>query len=215
VDASPSPRRRVLDLYTSSAAARLYARLKLMILPLREAADALPRRGVILDMGCGFGFVANYLSFDSPERTIIANDPATSRIAVAQRTVGSRRNLEFVAMDSRHITRVDFDGICVVDVLHHVPYVEQQALINDLFAKLRPGGRLFIRETDRRLAIRYFLFNCALENLLYAGQEKTRFRPRDEWASMLEHAGFQIERVTGDPWWFPYTVCLFVCHKPV
>lgn len=207
-------RRGVIDLYTSSAAERLYTWLKLWILPLREAADGLPKQGLILDMGCGFGYVANYLSLDSPARTIIANDPAADRIAVAQRTVGSRGNLEFHAMDSRQIARRDFDGICVVDVLHHMPYDEQQAMIDDLYAKLKPGGRLVIRETDKRLALRYYLFNCALEALLYRGQVHSRFRPRAEWVRMLERPGFRIERTVPNPAWFPYTTCLFVCRKP-
>lgn len=206
-------RRRVIDLYTSSALQRLYTRLKMWILPLQDAAEGLPKRGLILDMGCGYGYVTNYLSLDSPARTIIANDPAADRIAVAQRTVGDR-NIEFLAVDSRQIARADFDGICVVDVLHHVPYADQQALIDDVYRKLKPGGRLVIRETAKRFAIRYFAFNCALEWLLYIGQVHSRFRRTGEWARMFEQAGFVIERVTPNPPWFPYTTCTFVCRKP-
>jgi len=201
-------------MYSASALQRLYTTLKMIILPLQEAADGLPKRGVILDMGCGFGYVTNYLSLDSPERTIIANDPAADRIAIAERTRGDRRNIEFLAIDSRQITRSDFDGICVVDVLHHVPYAEQQALIDDVYAKLKPGGTLVIRETAKRVALRYYLFNCGLEALLYRGQVHSRFRRTREWVEMFERAGFQIERMTPNPAWFPYTTCTFVCRKP-
>lgn len=207
-------RRSLVTLYASSWAAGIYTRLKLLLLPLADVAERLPRRGLILDMGCGFGYVANYLNLDSPERVIVANDPAVSRIASAQRTVGARRNIEFHAIDSRDIVRSDFDGASVFDVLHHVPYDQQQALINDLYSKLKPGGMLVIRETDQRPALRYYLFNCALEWVLYAGQEKTRFRPMRDWVDMLQCAGFSIEQVTPNAWWFPYTTCLFVCRKP-
>jgi 2-polyprenyl-3-methyl-5-hydroxy-6-metoxy-1,4-benzoquinol methylase len=201
-------------MYASSTAARLYTMLKMWILPLQDAAEELPKQGLILDMGCGYGFMTNYLSLESPDRAIIANDPAANRIAIAQRTVGARTNVQFLAIDSRQIDRSDFDGICVVDVLHHVPYADQQALIDDVYAKLKPGGRLVIRETDKRFAIRYFLFNCALEWLLYIGQVHSRFRPTAEWVQMFERAGFAIERMTPNPRWFPYTTCLFVCRKP-
>lgn len=207
-------RRGLLALYKSSWAAELYTRIKLVLLPLGEIAEQLPKQGMILDMGCGFGYVANYLNLDSPQRVIVANDPAASRIASAQRTVGSRRNIEFHAIDSRDIERSDFDGASVVDVLHHVPYDQQQALIDDLYRKLKPGGVLVFRETDKRPALRYYLFNCALERLLYAGQEKTRFRPMRDWVDMLQRPGFRIEQVVPNTWWFPYTTCLFLCRKP-
>lgn len=207
-------RRSLLALYTSSWAAELYTRIKIVLLPLGEIAERLPKQGLILDMGCGFGYVANYLNLDSPQRVIVANDLAASRIASAQRTVGSRRNIEFHAIDSRDIERADFEGASVVDVLHHVPYDQQQPLIDDLYRKLKPGGVLVFRETDKRLALRYYLFNCALEWLLYAGQEKTRFRPMRDWVDMLQRPGFRIEQVVPNTWWFPYTTCLFLCRKP-
>lgn len=208
-------RRHVTDLYSSSLGARLYTELKLMILPLREVAEALPTRGLILDMGCGYGFVSNYLSLHSADRTIIANDPELPRIEVAKQTVGDRRNIEFLALDSRQIKRTDFDAVCVTDVLHHVPYDQQQPLIDDIYRKLKPGGILVIRETDKRVALRYYVFNCALEWLLYIGKEKMRFRHRDEWAAMFKYAGFEIERVIFNSRWFPYTTCLFVCRRPL
>ncbi|HMB80965.1 MAG TPA: class I SAM-dependent methyltransferase [Vicinamibacterales bacterium] len=207
-------RRRVTDLYTQSLATRLYTELKMMILPLQDVSEQLPTRGLILDMGCGYGFVSNYLSLHSADRMIIANDPEEPRIAVARETVGSRTNIEFLAVDSREITRSDFDGVCVTDVLHHVPYDQQQALIDDVYRKLKPGGVLVIRETDKRIALRYYIFNWALEWFLYMGKEKLRFRHRDEWAKMFRRAGFEIERVVFNGRWFPYTTCLFVCRKP-
>src|SRR3954464_4764888 len=94
-------RRSLVALYASSWAAAAYTRLKLVLLPLADVAERLPREGLILDMGCGFGYVANYLNPDSPERVIVANDPAASRIAAARKTIGTRRNIEFHAIDSR------------------------------------------------------------------------------------------------------------------
>ena len=185
-----------------------------MILPLQDVSEHLPLRGLILDMGCGYGFVSNYLSLHSGDRMIVANDPEVPRIDIAKRTVGSRTNIEFLAVDSREITRADFDGVCVTDVLHHVPYDQQQALVNDIYSKLKPGGVLVIRETDKRIALRYYIFNCALEWLLYIGKEKMRFRHRDEWAGMFKRAGFEIDRVIFNSRWFPYTTCLVLCRKP-
>lgn len=200
-------------MYAWSPLVRLYTQLKMWILPLHQSAEGLPKRGLILDMGCGYGYVSNYLNIDSPDRTIIANDPAQDRIAVAKRTLGDRRNLEFLAIDSREITRSDFDGILVVDVLHHVPYNDQQSLIDDVYKKVKPGGCVFLRETDIRYGFRYAVFNCLLEYILYIGKVNARFRHRDEWAKMFERSGFSIERVTFSPLWFPYTHVYFTLRK--
>jgi 2-polyprenyl-3-methyl-5-hydroxy-6-metoxy-1,4-benzoquinol methylase len=188
--------------------------MKMWLLPLGEVAERLPKQGLLLDMGCGFGYVANYLSLDSPHRMVVANDPAAPRIAAARRTVGSRRNIEFHAADLREIDQADFDGASVFDVLHHVPYDEQQSLIDELYRRLKPGAVLIIRETDQRPALRYYVCSCVLETLLYAGQEKTRYRPMRSWSEMLQRAGFRIEQVTRNEWWYPSMTCLFVCRKP-
>jgi len=206
-------RRSLLALYEWSWAAKSYARIKLVLLPLREISEELPKQGVILDTGCGFGYVANYLNLDSPELVIVANDPVASRVTSAQRTIGFRRNMELCAIDSRDSERANFDGASVVDALHHVPYDQQQALIDDRYRKLKPGGLLVFRETDQRYGLRDYLFNCALEWLLYAGQEKTRFRPKREWMEMLQRPGFHSEQVVPNTWWFPYTTCLFFSRK--
>jgi 2-polyprenyl-3-methyl-5-hydroxy-6-metoxy-1,4-benzoquinol methylase len=214
----PTPRelrRQVIGLYTQSWDEALYAKLKMLILPFEDISNNLPKTGRILDMGCGFGYVSNYLSLESNARTIVASDPATNRIEVARRTIGNRTNIQFHDIDSRSITEGGFDGVSVTDVLHHVPYDQQQSLIDDLYRKLKPGGTLVIRETDVRHTLRYYVFNLALECLLYIGQERARFRRRDQWAAMFRHAGFTIERVISNTWWFPYMTCLFVCRKPL
>jgi hypothetical protein len=61
-------RRSLLALYKTSWAAELCTRIKLVLLPLGEIAEQLPKRGLI------------HLSLDNPERVIVANDPAESRI---------------------------------------------------------------------------------------------------------------------------------------
>jgi 2-polyprenyl-3-methyl-5-hydroxy-6-metoxy-1,4-benzoquinol methylase len=204
---------RLVSLYASSLASRFYVRVKLFLLPLAEIAELVPRQGRILDMGCGFGYVSNYLNLDSPERQILGNDPSEPRVATAQGTLGGRANVTFVAKDIRELAEDGFDAATVFDVLHHAPYDQQQALIDELYKKLRPGGMLVIRETDQRFAVRYFLFNWALELALYVGSERAKFRKKAVWAEMLRKPGFEIERVTPNQWWFPYMTCLFVCRK--
>lgn len=210
----PSLRRQVAQLYGGSPVARLYASLKIRIIPFEQFAQFLPRRGVVLEVGCGYGYLANYLSLEGPERLVVANDPAAGRIEVAQRTIGARTNIRFVAADCRELELHEVDGTVIADVLHHVPFAEQGPILADVYKKLKPGGVLVMRETDIKNSLRYLLFNYLLEWLLYLGQEKLKFRPSKEWRRILEGVGFEVRRIIPNPPLFPYITALFVCAKP-
>jgi 2-polyprenyl-3-methyl-5-hydroxy-6-metoxy-1,4-benzoquinol methylase len=208
-----SGRRQLAALYRSANLPSWYTALKLWILPLEEFSRHLPSRGRILDVGCGYGYLANYLSLMSAERHVIGNDVDPGRIRVAQATRGDRAAVEFLAADARALSG-DFDGVALADMLHHVPYEEQEPLLKDLYAKLRPGGVLVMRETDRRLRLRYLVFNYCLEWWLYRRQEKLRFRKASEWARLLSGVGFVVRQAIPNKPWAPYLTVTFVCVKP-
>ena len=206
-------RAQLAALYRGTGLPRWYTALKMGILPLEACASALPPQGAILDVGCGYGFVANYLHLDSPQRRVLGHDVDEARIQVARRTLGSRRHIDFLAGDVRVLPAEPFDGIVVVDVLHHVPYAEQAPMLRDLYGRLKPGGVLVVRETDKRFRLRYLLFHCLLESLLYLGREKMRFRPAKEWAELLESLGYRVRQMTPNRPFSPYLTVTLVCTK--
>lgn len=205
-------RQQVIALYRATRLPRAYTLLKMLILPT-EAGEWLPKRGRILDVGCGYGYLANYLSLESPGRQVTAFDVAADRIQTARETVGGRRNIEFLAGRSEALPAQTFDGMVIADVLHHVPPAQQAPLLAGLTGTLKLGGILVLRETDQRPSLRYWLFNYLLEWVLYAGQEKLRFRPAAEWVRLLESAGYALTRTSRNPRWFPYVTVTFVCVK--
>jgi 2-polyprenyl-3-methyl-5-hydroxy-6-metoxy-1,4-benzoquinol methylase len=207
-------RGELLRIYKGTPLPGWYLALKFRILPFEECAREVPGSGKVLDVGCGYGFLANYLSLENPGRQVVGHDTAGDRIAVAQATVGSRSNIQFVQADARQLPEKSFDAVVITDTLHHIPYAEQEAVLKDLFAKLKPGGVLVMRETDKRFALRYFLFHIVLETLLYIGQEKKRFRSVADWTRMLESAGYQVRAVHPNGPWSPYLTALFVCVRP-
>lgn len=206
-------RTRLSRLYSGSALQRGYTALKLLIIPFEQFAQFLPKEGRILEVGCGYGYVSNYLSLENPDRRVVGNDPARDRIKVAQSTVGDRMNIEFLTGDCRDMAESEFDGVVIADVLHHVPYAQQASILEDVFRKLKPGGVLVIRETDPKFRLRYFIFNYLLEWVLYFGTEKLNFRKVDEWRRIMEPIGFSIQQIIPNPRFFPYITVLFVCEK--
>ena len=207
-------RKQLTALYRDLSISPLYTALKLSILPINEAAAYLPIQGKILDVGCGYGYLANYLSLERAGRHVVGHDVAPDRIEIARRTVGNRQNVEFLVADSRKLPEAAFDGIVVADVLHHIPYEDQQAVLADLFSKLKPGGRLVLRETDKRFSLRFFIFNYGLEWVLYSRTEKLRFRSAADWTRILESVGYQVLHVIPNPPFFPYITATFICARP-
>ena len=213
----PDLREALIRLYSQSTAERIYGQLRLSIIPFEQFSQYLPKSGSILDMGCGFGYVANYLSLENGaagDRYVVGIDPSDSRIRAARRTIGGRRNLEFLAVDSRELPRTNFAGAVIADVLHHTPHDQHEPILADVYAKLRPGGTLVMRETAKKWGFRYLVFNYLLELLLYYGHEKANFRRTSEWKTLLEKVGFRVADVIPNPPLFPYMTSLFVCVKP-
>lgn len=206
-------RQRLSSLYAGSMLQRAYTALKLSIIPFEQFSQYLPQEGRILEVGSGYGYVSNYLSLENPNRYVIGNDPATDRTALARGTIGTRTNIDFVSTDCREMPDGDFDGVVIADVLHHVPYAQQANILEDVYRKLKPGGKLVIRETDVKFRLRYFVFNYALEWVLYMGVEKLKFRRVREWRRMLDESGFTVHHAIPNPRFFPYMTVLFVCSK--
>ena len=206
-------RQRLSGLYAGSMLQRGYTALKLSIIPFEQFSQYLPKHGRILEVGSGYGYVSNYLSLESPDRDVVGNDPALDRTELARGTIGNRTNINFVSTDCREMADGDFDGVVIADVLHHVPYAQQASILEDVYRKLKPGGRLVIRETDIKFRLRYFLFNYALEWVLYLGVEKLKFRKAVEWRRILEDIGFSVHHAIPNPRFFPYITVLFVCSK--
>lgn len=206
-------RRQLAALYRGSLFERAYTYLKMAIIPFEQFAGFLPRRGTFLEVGCGYGYLANYLSLECPERFVIGNDIAADRIEVAGRTVGSRTNIQFVARDCRELSVSDLAGAVIADVLHHAPFAEQPKILADVYRRLRPGGAFVMRETDIKPSLRYYLFNYLSECVLYAAVEKLNFRRAREWRQILESVGFEVQQIIPNSPFFPYVTALFVCQK--
>jgi 2-polyprenyl-3-methyl-5-hydroxy-6-metoxy-1,4-benzoquinol methylase len=206
-------KRRLAGLYAGRGVPGWYTALKLRLIPFEEFARHVPKTGTILEVGCGYGYLANYLSLEEPQRRVIGNDTDAPRIEAAKRSIDGRTNISFEAADSRLMPLEGLDGVVIADVLHHIPYPEQEEVLADLYRKLRPGGILVMRETDKKFRLRYFLFNVVLEWLLYLGKEKLRFRRGSEWARILTSIGYEVRERIPNPPLFPYSTATFVCAK--
>lgn len=103
----------------------------------------------ILDAGCGPGFyVAELLEEIGANGSIVGIDGSPQMLALAERRVGPRENVELHEADvtSLPVPDEDLDAVLSVQVLEYVADIP--AVLAEFRRVLRPGGRVVIWDVD-------------------------------------------------------------------
>jgi 2-polyprenyl-3-methyl-5-hydroxy-6-metoxy-1,4-benzoquinol methylase len=196
---------------------RAYAEIRFSILrpKLLSVMDLLlPDEGRILDVGCGFGLFAAYFGQTERRRRIVGVDPNARRIDLARR-VASELGLsshEFRVGDVRSASiEGPFHAAYVLDVMHHVPACDQEAVLAQLRDLLVPGGVLLIKDitTEPHLGL---LFTEALDRVMIGMKEPLAYRHHAAWGEMLTRLGFKV-RIVRVPDVLPYPHVVIAATK--
>ncbi len=107
----------------------------------------------VLDVGCGAGFLTNYLSLQGYGVTGI--DLSQNSLEVALRYDESKR-VQYLLADAYKLPFADgsFDVVCAMDILEHVD--NPTKLISEGSRVLSPGGRFFFHTFNRNF-LSYFM----------------------------------------------------------
>ena len=126
-----------------------YLRVKMNIEGFYQRYNELiPREGAILDLGCGYGFMAYMLNMNAPGRRITGVDYDEEKIRVAQHAILKNDHFDFICAD---ITSFEFgmqDVILLSDVLHYFSHQKQEELLLRCMERLNPGGMILVRDAD-------------------------------------------------------------------
>lgn len=110
--------------------------------------ELVPQQGRILDIGCGYGFMAYMLSFTSAQRKITGLDYDEEKIDTANNCFSKTNNINFVHGDVMGFEFEQYDAIIIADMLHYLPTEEQKMVIEKCISNLKAGGTLIIRDGD-------------------------------------------------------------------
>ena len=163
----------------------------------------VPARGEILDVGCGFGMLAHWLTLFTPERRVRGVDFDTDKIRVAQTT--SRANPQ-VAFEQRDILEWPEFPACdcalLCDVLHYFPHEIKAAMLRKIFAALRPGGCLILRDALAKEDSVHRAVIRSEKNAVFLGQNRTHhglhFEDEKNHLALLREAGFELIEIRKD-----------------
>ena len=148
---------------------------KMKIDPVFKFLDeAVPREGTILDLGCGYGMAAHWLTQCSPDRAVIGWDNDPRKIRVAQATARNDPKLRF---EFRNLLdepdHPPCDCVLLLDVLHYFPRELKAAILAEAFRALRPGGCLVLRDACEGKGNRHGVVVWAERMAVRLGQNKT------------------------------------------
>lgn len=207
---------RIVSAY--SGIVNLYAFVRFKIIHIRfleEIEQYLPEEGEILDLGCGFGLFAMYMALCKPKAHLIGLDTNARRLRMAEDAADKLgiRNVSFRQQDLRD-WRPDFAlaGAYALDVFHHLPIENGNRLLQDLSARLRPGGRFLLKDIDT--TPRWMLLFTYLLDLLMSPRDVLRYRSAGAWQRQLDASGFGP--IYLHHLWdiLPYPHILLICEKP-
>ena len=173
-----------------------FAYWKMKTDPLFCAVEkAVPASGEILDLGCGYGLVAHWLTLFTPGRRVCGVDFDVDKIRVAQVTARANPQVSFEQRDILEWPEFPAcDCALLCDVLHYFPHELKAEVLCKVFQALRPGGCLIIRDAMANKNSSHRAVARSEKWAVRFGQNKTRhglhFENEKNHLALLRETGF-------------------------
>lgn len=181
-----------------------YDFLRTFMLPLEEIDRALPKNGIVIDLGCGQGAIAKYIA-QNKNRKVIGVDLDQTRLGKSK-----LKNLKFELADIRNYNLKDADAVILSDVLHHINFEDQDQILENIKKSLKKGGLMIIKEIDTGEFIRSRL--SRFWDFIFYPRGKIYFKNAKILKKKLKELGFKVA-VTRPTRFFPGSTTLFICQK--
>lgn len=170
---------------------KIYWSLRMLICPFDRIAIHVPKKGKLLDVGCGYGIFCSMLA-ESGTRAITGVDIDARRIMKAASKAASKPNLRFLpggieAVDDKE----RFDVITCLDLFHHVGRSMHQPMMSKMKTLLKTQGVLIIKDMDTK-PFRKYLWNY-IHDVLMTRSLRMHYVSIQEMSRLLAKNGFSIE----------------------
>lgn len=194
--------------------AHIYIRLKRSYFDKIE--KYIPRKGNILDFGCGHGFFSFYLSQNSDKRSITAVDVSKRKIDLAKKAAG-KKNIKFIYKNDtinylKSLT--NYDAIAILNVLYLMSKNDQIKTIQNASNALKKNGVLVLVDHDADIKINTFYTRLRelfmLRILRLTSGDTLTFNPHYFWIDILKQNFNKVNFYKLDTSGFQK---LYVCRK--
>lgn len=170
------------------------------------AARVALRGARVADIGCGGGLLSEALARSGADVTAIDLAPEVIEVAKLHLHETNAAMSAPLAIDYRLCSSRDlavrepatFDAVCCMELIEHVP--DPAALVGDLAAMLKQGGKLFLSTLNRTPAS----FATAIIGAEYVARllprgthDYRQFLKPSELAALLRRAGLKLDEISG------------------
>jgi 2-polyprenyl-6-hydroxyphenyl methylase/3-demethylubiquinone-9 3-methyltransferase len=208
---------RALDRFAAAPlAAKVFIRGRAFLSDLAFVERYVPKKGFIVDLGCGHGLFACLLREASPTRRVLGMDLDPRKIEVARGAIRDTQWLRFEVGDIVSTPPPKCDAVTIVDVLYLLPFDQQEEVLKNAATALGEATPLIVKAQEKRTDPRYAL-TYAQEivtvslGLTRGGRDRFFFPTREQALAMFERAGFFVDVVEMPL--RPYTDVLYLARK--
>ncbi|WP_336515385.1 1-acyl-sn-glycerol-3-phosphate acyltransferase [Pollutibacter soli] len=113
--------------------------------------EIVPKKGKILDVGCGYGFMSYMLAFSSAEREITGIDFDDDKISTARHCFSRNEEINFETADIMQFRFGNYDCIILADMLHYLQPGQQKLILEKCIRQLNVRGTIVIRDGNKEL----------------------------------------------------------------
>lgn len=201
---------KIKQLYSGLGWPAVFTHIRFFTAPYVPLEKLVPKKGLIIDLGCGYGIFSNLLGLISPERQVIGIELDKEKLSFANHQI---LNVSFRCEDVTKSNLVNADCILMIHLLHHLnSFEEQEKLTKVCYEKLRPGGELIVCEIGRSPWWKYIVTQSA-DHILYPG-DTIYYRTENEWVSFFKNFGFSVTTIPMHRH-KPFSHVTFLCQKPL
>lgn len=213
---APQFMKKGMKLYETGDFSQFFQTIRIWDAPYENILESIPTRGVVIDLGCGDGLLANSIALSRPKLSVFGIDLNKKRIKEANKGV---TNAKFVAGDivSKDIPMADV--IILSHVFHHLlSRSDQEKLLAKCIKKLKKGGKLLIIEIDTKPFLKYLLtyfVDVVIVPILFEGRlinTKIFYRSEKEWMDLFKKNKLSVKACNGSEG-KPFSHVIFLCRK--
>lgn len=188
---------QIMSLYSKNGFNQFFTRIRFWDAPFIRLKKMISEEKIIIDLGCGQGFLLNYLALTNPKQRLIGIDLNNDRLKIANKNF---KNTTFILGNVLNEKIPQANVILMVHLLHHLnSYDKQEQLIKDCYKKIKKQGRLIIVEVGEKPLLKYIFSKIAdyfLVPILFERKFFTTrifYRKGKQWKDLIEKCGFNAK----------------------
>ena len=178
---------KIMELYPKTR--HRYIKTRYLFCPFEDIENLAPKKGKILDIGCGYGMLSNLLAIKQPKRIVKGVDLSEKRIIGAKETIKTRKNISFTVGDVNDLKLGAYDAIVMSDFFHHLSVSEQDKILKKIYSSLKKKKVLILQEIGRT-PFYWYIFYHILDFTL--NLKKSNFVDEKKFSEKLRKIGFKV-----------------------